>query len=324
VTVYEKEQEIGGRAATRQTRGITYDIGAQYFKTETQAVERLVRAELSRTALLDIKRDVWVFDRDGRIAAGDPAQNQQPKWTYLDGLSRLSRLLAHGIEVRRGTRVSRLARRPGGATGYQLQDWQGRPIGEAEMVLVAIPAPQAAELVGRSDLPAAAREAIGAELGRAAYNSCLSVVLAYDRRPMERPYYALVNSDKEHDIAWVAFEHDKGPSRVPAGRSVVIVQMSPLYSKTNYEEPATAVVPAVAAQASALLGEDLRSPAWSDLERWRYALPTRLADAAALQDVAPQLFFAGDYLSGPRVHLAMESGLAAAARIAASGAAATR
>jgi predicted NAD/FAD-dependent oxidoreductase len=254
------------------------------------------------------------------VAPGDPEQNRDPKWTYLDGIARLPRLLSRGAEVRTGVRIGRLARRPDGSSGYQLQDSQGRPVGEADMVLVAIPAPQAAELISRSELEASERATLGAELGKAAYNPCLSVVLGYDWRLAERPYYALVSSDKEHDIAWLAFEQAKGPARVPPTRSVLIVQMAPLYSRTHYEDPAATIVPAVAAMTSALLGEDLLTPSWSDLERWRYALPTRLVDPAALRDIGPHIFFAGDYLRGARVHLAIESGLAAAARIAAHGA----
>ncbi|GAC1431804.1 MAG: FAD-dependent oxidoreductase [Chloroflexota bacterium] len=322
VTVYETEREVGGRAATRRDHGCAYDYGAQYLKTDSQAVERLVLTSLPRDALIDIKRDVWVFDRDGQIAPGDADQNSAPKWTYLDGVSRLSRHLAQGIEVRTGVRVGRLASRAGG--GYQLQDDQGRVLGDADMVLVAIPAPRAAELIRRSELQDTAIQALTAALAQATYSQSLSVALGYDRRLPQQPYYALVNGDKQHDIAWLAFEHDKGPARVPPSQSVVIVQMSALYSHSHYEEPAAIVVPAVAAMASALLGEDLRTPAWSDLERWRYALPTRLADPAALDGVAPHLFFAGDYLRGARIHLAIESGLAAAARIVARGAAATR
>jgi len=320
VTVYEKEGEIGGRLATRREHGTAYDYGAQYFKTDTPAISELIRTELPTDALLDIKRDVWTFDRDGFITPGDAAQNQQSKWTYLDGNARLARHLGRGTEVRTGARVGRLGRRPGGSSGYQVQDTQGRPLGEADMVLIAVPAAQAAELVARSDLDDGARATLVDRLAAASYDRVLSIVLGYEWRLKERPYYALVNSDKGHDISWLAFEHDKGPARVPATRSVVIVQMGALYSTANYEEPAASVVPRVAALASALLEDDLRTPAWSDLQRWRYALPRTLVDPTGVQEVAPHLFFAGDYLAGPRVHLAMESGRTAAARIAARGA----
>ncbi len=324
VTVYEKEEEVGGRATTRHEHGCTFDYGAQYFKTETPAVEQLVLTELPRDALLDIGRDVWTFDHEGTILPGDEEQNRAPKWTYLDGLVRLSRHLSRGVEVRTEARIGRLAKRPDGRAGYQLHSTQGRPVGEADMVLLAIPAPQAAELINRSDIDGPARTSLSTALAGATYNPCLSLALGYDRPPTDLPYYALVNSDKQHDISWIAFEHLKGADRVPSSQTLLIVQMGPRYSRVHYEEPATTVAPAVAAMVSSILGEDFATPAWSDLERWRYALPDRLIDMQSVQNVAPHLFLAGDYLRGPRIHLAMESGLAAGARIAAHSAPTTR
>ena len=57
-----------------------------------------------------IELPVWVFDRAGAIAPGDPAQNAEPKWCYADGANRLGKLLAEGLDVRQSTRVERLAR----------------------------------------------------------------------------------------------------------------------------------------------------------------------------------------------------------------------
>ena len=71
--------------------GCILDDGAQYLKTpdDTPEVRRLVLEELPRDGLVDIGRPVWTFDRAGRVASGDPAQNAEPKWTYTAGLDTL-------------------------------------------------------------------------------------------------------------------------------------------------------------------------------------------------------------------------------------------
>lgn len=318
ITIFEKRGELSGRAATRHARGVIYDPGAQYFKTPTPAAAEVVLHRLSTDGLVDIGRPVWIFDSGGRIQPGDPVENAAPKWVYRDGISRLGKRLAEGARavIQTGIGVARIEQT---LWGWQLVGDQGNDLGLFEAVLLTPPAPQAAELVEASRMDAGLRETLSDGLRRATYRSLLSVTFAFSR-PVPRPgdFYALVNTDREHPISWLAFEEDK-PGHVPAGQTVLIVQMAPEWSVAHFSLPLDDLWPAVAALAGELLGCDLDAPAWSDLERWRYALPNTLADREALAQGEPAgLFFAGDALAGGRVHLALESGLAAAAAIRAS------
>ncbi len=325
VFVFEQSRELGGRAATRRTHGCILDHGAQYLKTpdDTPAVRQLILDELPRDGLVDIGRPVWTFDRSGQVAPGDPAQNAEPKWTYTAGLATLGTRLAAGLDVSLQTRVGRLERIP---NGYRLLDDASAALGEAERVLVAIPAPQGVELLQVSALPAGRRDAALAELARARYRPILSVLLGYAQPPRAavfaggsldepRPYYALVNTDRGHDVSWLAFENDK-PARVPTGTLALVVQMAPAFSREHFDD-APELVAALAAQATAtLLGVDLGALAWHDLTRWRDALPDTTCDLAALNRDHDGLLFAGDYVAGGRVHLALQAGLDAASMLA--------
>lgn len=315
VVLFEETETLGGRATSRRRHEATFDDGAQYLKTPTEELRRFVAEQLGHATLVDIGHPVWVFDGAGMITPGDPEQNADPKWTYRDGLARLGEELAAGLEVRRGRRVDRLGRAP---EGYRLFDQDGGALAQSEAVLLTPPAPQTADLLARSDLEAAWRDELIAELSRVAYRPCLSVTLGYPRPPREQPFYALVNSDRRHPISWLAYEHMK-PGRGMAGQGVVIVQMAPGWSRERWNDGSEALAQRVAEQASTLLGEELLRPVWWDIRRWRYALPDGGCDAERLHAGAG-LFFAGDYLVGQgRVHLALESGWAAAARIAAWG-----
>ena len=72
-----------------------------------------------------------------------------------------------------------------------------------------------------------------------------------------------------------------------------------------------------AAEAVEGLWGPLPEPLWTDTQRWRFSLPNGAADADALEGASRHgLFFAGDYTAGKgRVHLAVEEGRKAAARI---------
>jgi predicted NAD/FAD-dependent oxidoreductase len=202
------------------------------------------------------------------------------------------------------------------SSGYELFDTHEQKIGEADLILLATPAPQAADILAASSLDVGSKSALLAELAHATYRRCISLALAY-AQPHERPFYALVNIDRAHPIAWLALEHAKGPSRCPPGHSLLIAQMAPGWSLKHWEAPAGDLERLVAEQASALLGEDLRAPIWSDVQRWRYALPDSGADFETLNSTGSGLFFAGDYTAGQgRVHLAIESGWRAAEAIA--------
>jgi renalase len=319
VTIYEQSHDLGGRVATRRRDGCIFDHGAQYLKTPDAALERLITRELPADELRDIGRPVWVFDRSGAIMAGDPAQNADPKWTYRSGLDQLAQLLAAGLDVRHSQRIGAIQRI--GVQCYELLNETGLRVGTADAVLFAAAAPQAAAILAVSTLDPSIKDGLVAELGRASYRPCLSLALAYDRR-IERPFYALVNGDRGHPIAWLACEHDKGPSRCPPNQSLLLVQMAPQFSRAEWALPVEQLMPIVAEQVSALLGEDLRRPLWCDLYRWPHALPDTAADFRTLNGTGSRLFFAGDYTAGQgRVHLAIASGWRVAALIAKESAA---
>ena len=327
VVVYEQSHAVGGRAATRRTHGCVIDHGAQYVTTpdDVPQVRRLVLDDLPRAGLIDIGRPVWTFDRAGRVQQGDPRQNAAPKWTYAEGLDALGQRLAAGLDVRCAAAVAHVQRR---RDGYRLLDAAGMTSGEAECVLVAIPAGQAVALVQASDVDAGRRDAALAELQKVRYRSLLSIILGYPQPPHgtvvaggtledPRPYYALVNTDRGHDVSWLAIENDKGPTRVPAEILALIVQMSGAFSAAHFDAVPEHLAARATAAASSVLGLDCRRPLWYDVARWRYALPDVTCDLAALNRDHDGLFFAGDYVAGGRVHLALQAGLDVAALLAA-------
>ncbi len=318
ITIYEQNRELGGRVATRRREGYIFDHGAQNLRAPTPELVRLLTAELPADQLRDIGLPVWTFDGAGVLAEGDPAQNAEPKWIYRDGMDRLAELLGAGLEVRRNVRITSVVRGSlSVASDHRLRttdsrwvliDDANKSVAEADFVLLTPPAPQTAEILAASDLDAILKDALLGELSHASYRRCISLAVAYPRR-IDRPFYALVNTDRAHPIAWLALEHAKAPERCPPGHSLLIAQMAARWSHEHWHAPADQLERLIAPQVAALLGEDLGAPLWSDLYRWPYALPDRGADFATLNGGSGGLFFAGDYTAGlGRIHLAIQSG----------------
>src|SRR6266705_2058252 len=189
VTIFEQNQEVGGRAATREQQGFIYDYGAQYIKRGSAISISLITERFQLTDLIDITKPVWIFERDGRIQEGDPIQNAEPKWNYRSGLNALAKRMAQGLDIRLQTRIDYLQ---SGITGWKLFANSGHPVGDFDRVLITIPANQAAELIKVSQVSNARQNDICALLDKARYNPLISVILGYRPAPEVRPYYALV------------------------------------------------------------------------------------------------------------------------------------
>src|SRR5438128_247809 len=308
VTLFEKSRDVGGRAATRKQQGFVYDHGAQYIKGGSHVSDSLVTARFRAADLVDITKPVWIFDRYGHIQEGDPIQNAEPKWNYRSGLNTLAERMAQGLDVRQQVRIGRLQQN---VTGWSLFDSSEQHVSEFDRVLITIPAGEAVELIEASQVPVAQREGICAMLRKAIYNPLISVMLGYRPMPRVRPYYALVNTDKAHAISWLAWEHEKAHERVPEQAGLLIAQMAPQYSRDYWERPDEEIIADVAKRVAALVDERLSEAIFTDIQRWRYALPVEKADAKALNALTMPmgLAFCGDGFVGGRVHLALEHGI---------------
>src|SRR6266550_6729743 len=117
VTIFEQNQEVGGRAATREQQGFTYDYGAQYIKRGSPKSVSLITERFQLADLIDIAKPIWIFDRDGHIQEGDPIQNAEPKWNYRSGLHALAKRMAQGLDIQLQTCIDYF--QPG-ITGWKL------------------------------------------------------------------------------------------------------------------------------------------------------------------------------------------------------------
>lgn len=310
VMLYEKSQFAGGRAATQQQAGFIYDYGAQYIKQGSPLSSSLITERFATDELLDILLPVWTFDGQGKIQAGDATQNAEPKWNYRHGINTLPQKMAEGLQLQYQTQIGSLAQ---SMTGWQIFDTAGQILNTYDAVLLTIPAPQSITIIEKSPFSDTLRQHIVTYLAQASYNPLISVELGYQPAPQPRPYYALVNTDKQHPISWLAWEHTKAPDRALPNTGLLIAQMSPQYSHDHWQHKEIGnalVIRDVAQLVRTLLNEDLPTPFFTDIHYWRYALPATKADAQQLNALSlpHSLAFCGDAFTGGRVHLALEHG----------------
>jgi predicted NAD/FAD-dependent oxidoreductase len=149
------------------------------------------------------------------------------------------------------------------------------------------------------------------------YRSIWTAVLHYPFA-IDRPYYALVNTDKAHDVGWISREECKA-GHVPDGETLLIVQASPEWSAARYDADPAENVADLAAQTADIVGDDrLADPAWTDHQGWRYALPDEGVLHGPVQSAEDEdLYCLGDWVAGEaRIHAALANGLDTGERLA--------
>jgi predicted NAD/FAD-dependent oxidoreductase len=315
VTMFEKSRGFGGRAATRGRYGCRYDHGAPYLRTTSPRATRLVTAHLSTEQLVEIGRPIGTFDAAGTIEAGPPDADRGPRWTYVQGISTLGKLLARRAraEVHRDTRVEAITRHE---DRWRLHTADGHAWSGYDAVVLTPPAPQSAALLER----AASEGGLGTvhdALSAVDYAPQFAFALAYDRRlPRPQGCWGLTCTAADHPIDWVGIENEK-PGHVRAGQTLLVVHTAPSWTAPRVDRAPEDFLDDVKTEVGALLGTDLRQPTWYDTQRWRYARPrSGLQDDTGAVTAADGLVLAGDFVSGTgTVAAALESGFDAAGQV---------
>ena len=314
VTIFEKSRGFGGRAATRGRHGCRYDHGAPYFSPSSERVERLVTAHLPTEHLLAIG-PVGTFDEDGTCRVGAPDAAQGPKWTYVQGISTLGKLLARQCRaaVRRNTRIERLERE---GDRWRLHTESGERTAPYDAVVLTAPAPQSVALLRSVSADQKGIRRVRAGLESVRYAPQFAYVLAYDR-PIERPVdaFGLRGPGPGHPLDWIGFESDK-PGHAPAGQTLLVVHTAEEWTASRVDREPDAFLSEVTDAAEEVLSASLRPSDWHDTHRWRYARPRAAGGLDPALGAEDGIVLAGDAVAGRgTVAGAIESGFDAAARL---------
>jgi len=307
VTVLEKSGGVCGRAATRRDGDLTYDYGANYLKDDDGRVTDLVTNILDTEGLIDVTEPIYTFDAGGTVSEGRDADDH--KWTYRQGLTQIAKRLFGRTDatVHRDTRVETVVR---DGDAWRLRDDGGGAWGPYDALVLNPPAPQTADLLRSAEWDDPLREDLAAAAAAVPYRSIWTALLGYEFE-LDRPYYALVNTDKEHEVGWIAREECKD-GHVPDGESLLVVQANHEWSVAHYDDPPAENVAELAELTADVMDDPrLADPDWTDHQGWRYALPEEGVRRGSLDSaVERDLYFVGDWVPGEaRLHAALRNGL---------------
>lgn len=316
LTVLEKSGGLTGRAATRRHGELTYDHGANYLKSRDERINELIREVVGEDGLVDAAEPIYVFDEHGNVSEG--RDSDAHKWSYARGLTQIGKRLfgASDAEIERRTRIDQLTHEPATAT-WTATDTDDRTWGPFDALVMNPPAPQTAALLEGADWEDPRRTELAEAAASVPYRTIYTGVLHYEFE-LEKPYYGLVNVDKDHEVGWISREECKA-GHVPAGESLLIVQANHEWAVENYDRDPDAAAMELAGHAASILGDErLERPAWTDTQGWRHALPDGAVDPEPVAAAeAAGLWSIGDWVPGEaRLHEALRVGMETGERLA--------
>jgi len=294
VQVFDNGREPGGRTATQQRDGYQFDAGAQYFTVHDPRFRRAVDAWRAAGLVAEWNGRLCVLE-NGIMSASE----QKTRYVGVPGMSAVARHLASSCRVLRNTQVTHVHRE---GEHWRLLADEGTELGCYDVVVVAVPAPQAMAFLGEA--PRLATQVAAVKIV-----GCWAVLLAF-AHPLSVPFDGAFVRDSA--LSWVARNNSK-PGRGNA--ECWVLHGAPEWSEAHIDAAPEGVITWLIDAFRQATTCHIVKPIFAEAYRWRYAVPTTLLQEVCLFDPVLVIGACGDWCAGPRVEGAFVSGLALAEQI---------
>lgn len=297
VAVFDKGRRPGGRVTTQRVEGFVFDHGAQYFTAENDDFRTAIDTARQSGAIAPWGVNIAALS-DGKVEILD---DNRRRWVGVPGMSALAQHLAAGLDIRCDHPVSDIVLKD---KASRLIADDGSTLAEADLVVVAVPAPQALPLLASSpDLAGRA--------AAATFAPCWAVMLGFDE-PLPLPFDgAFVGNDP---LAWISRDRSK-PGR--GDSETWVLHASPSWSQEHLEADRQGVSEDLRRAFQLAADHKALQPAYAAAHRWRYARVEAAVGEACLFDPDLRIGACGDWCLGSKIEAAFASGRAMADRIVA-------
>ncbi len=276
--VLDKGRGIGGRVATRRAGDLQFDHGAQYVNVHGAGFASVLDGLENAGALAG-----WADGTGRKHSVGVP------------GMSALPKALGAGLDVRQNTQVLRLVP---DAAGWLLHLADGTL--RAESVVVTVPAPQVAALLGSG-------HPLVAALGAVQIAPCLTLMAAV---AAAAPF--ITRKDTDDPLSWIAQDSAK-PGRSQGHGALWVAQAGAAYSAARLEDDPATLTASMLQLLCDRLGVSPATVTHASSHRWRYARVTQPLGQPFLCSDDGSLYLGGDWCLGAHIEAAWDSGTAMAA-----------
>jgi predicted NAD/FAD-dependent oxidoreductase len=293
VSVFDKARGPGGRLASRRAElpdgtPLRFHHGCPWFDDDDPDM----RTRLEGWARRGVA-EPWPgrVVRDGVAVAGE-------RWVGVGGMSAPCKYLTRGLDYRVRHPINSLEQQDGrwllhgdGGDG----SGGGETFGGYDLVILAVPAPQAAALLRTASIEALAKQADAAEM-----TPQWALMLAYNEPPT-------IDHDAALGTSGPLAKWWRTPHKPTCWTAIATYDWTRQHLELEFDEAAALLQPAFA-KATGITAD----PVFVQAHRWRYSQCIRPIGRPFLHDPDLGLALCGDWLPGNGVAGALQSGLALA------------
>ena len=279
VLVIDKGRQLGGRVSTRRQDGFVFNHGAQFVTAKGTGFASLLAKAKTAGNIKD-----WQICDDKIVQIGTPSMRDLPQF------------MATGLMVRQQTEITEIAHH-GGHIGFFDKD---DLVATGRQAIITAPAAQTTKLLADiyPDLAATA--------GLASYDPCWTIMLGLESN------HGLGTAPLRDQAAGIALgvpEFTRSNQQSGAVAPALTIQATGAWSQQHLQNDPQMVIESLCQIWQNLSGKPLGKIITSAAHRWLYAKVTTAApnDAPRLSHDG-KLAIAGDWLGGPRVEQAFDSG----------------
>lgn len=296
VALFDKSRGIGGRLATRRVDNVRVDHGLPSWEILGEHTEKLTQQLLAA----DILQPWLVLESEENDPLAWHDGDLKKHYMAPDGMTAIAKFLASEITVHRSHHLVEIKI----ASDHWQLSFQDEPVVAAQAVILAMPYPQIRALIEKFS-------PLNQQLSTIGYEPSLSLMLGYESLPLDFPWQEL-RLDNHSVLRKIILD---GQKRSPQSATLV-VQTHEDFAQNHLDAPS--LDNATAQITESIQGLfDLMSPQWSQIHRWRYALPKNtLHHPYLVLDTALPLIACGDWCLGNGIEGAIASGIAAAESLA--------
>jgi len=279
VLLIDKGRRLGGRVSTRRQDGFVFNHGAQFVTAKgTEFASLLAKAK----AAGNIKD--WQISDDKIVQIGTPSMRDLPQF------------MATGLMIRQQTEITQIAHH-GGHIGFFEKDGL---VATGRQAIITAPAAQTAKLL--ADI----YPELAATAGLARYDPCWTIMLGLEG---DHGLGTVPLRDEAAGIALGVPEFTRSNQQSSLDAPALTIQATGAWSQQHLQDDPQMVIKILCQIWQNLGGKPLGKIITSAAHRWLYAKVTTAAPSAApRRSHDGKLAIAGDWLGGPRVEQAFDSG----------------
>ena len=294
-TVFEKSKGVGGRTSTRRVEpNLSFDHGAQYFTVRNPILQSFVNSWENLGVVSEWK---------GRIVK---LNNKEitgteiiPRYVGTPGMTAMAADLAKNLEIKKETKIIEVKH---SSNQWILRDEAGGAYNGFDHLVVALPAPQTAELLANHPI-----SKIASSIPMA---PCWAVLVGFENK-FDAPWDgAFIH---ESALSWVARNSSK-PGR-DSTKDCWVLHASAEWSAKHLEDAPESVISQLLESLTCASGENLPAQFYKTAHRWRYSIGGSSINPRDLHDESIGLTICGDWVNGGRFEGAFLSGITAAESI---------